>query len=448
MIPRYAPRPLVGALLEARKNPLEMFTRAAQLGDVVELSFPTRRRVFLVNHPDHVDRVLHQNAKAYGKQTRGYAAMRKMLGNGLLTSEGSFWLRQRRLAQPAFHREKIASFGGLMVEATREMIASWQPWLERGEPFDLHDELMKLTLKVVGKTLLSTDVTRETREVGEALTRLLQVLSRTTTRLFELPDWVPTADHRELSRSRATLDAVVHRIIAERRARGAGDDLLGLFMSAQDADTGESMTDAQLRDEVMTMLLAGHETTANGLTWALMLLCRSPEVEQKLRVELAHALSGREPSTALTPSLKYTQGVVNEALRLYPPAWIIARSAEEDDALGAAAIPRGSVLYFSPWLIHRRPDFWPDPLAFQPERWLGSDGQAPVSARCAWLPFSSGQRKCIGDGFALLEMQLVLATLLQRLRLSLVPERAVEPEPVFTLRPRGGLWVTARPLKG
>lgn len=445
--PRYPGVPLLGALLEARKNPLEMFERASKLGDVVELPFP-HQQVFLLNHPDHVDRVLHGNMKAYAKQTRGYAAMRRILGTGLLTSEGSFWLRQRRLAQPAFHRERIAAFGASMVRATQELIAAWGPRLNSGEPFDLHDEMMKLTLKVVGQTLLSADVTGAAGEIGDALTRLLRVLSRTTTQLFELPDWVPTADHRELHSTRAALDAVVHRIIADRRARGAGDDLLGLFMSTQDADTGESMSDEQLRDEVMTMLLAGHETTANALTWALWLLARHPEAEQKLRVELAHALEGTAPSTAVTPSLKYTLGVVNESLRLYPPAWILARRAVEDDHFGAVKVPRHALVFMLPWLIHRRADYWPQPEAFLPERWLGSDGHAPVSNRCAWLPFSTGQRKCIGDTFALLEMQLVLATLLQRVRISVEPDREVSPEPVFTLRPRNGLWVTARNLKG
>jgi cytochrome P450 len=445
--PHYPGLPLLGSLLEARKNPLEMFERASKLGDLVELSFP-QQRAFLVNHPDHVDRVLHGNIKAYAKQTRGYAALRRILGTGLLTSEGSFWLRQRRLAQPAFHRERIAAFGASMVRATQEMIAAWQPWLESGQSFDLHNEMMKLTLKVVGQTLLSADVTGASAEIGDALTRLLRVISRTTTQIFELPDWVPTADHRELHSARAALDAVVHRIIADRRARGAGDDLLGLFMSTQDADTGESMTDEQLRDEVMTMLLAGHETTANALTWGLWLLAKAPEVEQKLRVELAHALEGRVASTAIIPSLKYTLGVVNESLRLYPPAWILARRAVEDDTLGSVQIPNQALIFISPWLIHRRADFWPQPEAFSPERWLGSDGHAPVSNKNAWLPFSTGQRKCIGDTFALLEMQLVLATVLQRVRITIEADREVVPEPVFTLRPRNGLWVTARNLKG
>jgi cytochrome P450 len=444
---RYPGIPILGSLLEARENPLAMFERASKLGDVVEFAF-LRERGFLLNHPDLLEHVLHQNTKGYAKQTRGYKALRKVLGNGLLTSDGSFWLRQRRLAQPAFHKERINGFGAAMVKSAQEMLDGWLPLLESGNPFDVHEEMMKLTLKVVGQTLLSADVTGAASEIGDALNRVIRLLMATTTQFVDLPEWVPTSANRELVQARGTLDTVVQRIIAERRQRGAGDDLLGLFMAAKDAETGESMSDEQLRDEVMTMLLAGHETTANGLTWALYLLAQSPDAEKKLREEHATALGGKPPTTAVVHSLKYTLGVVNEALRLYPPAWIVARRALADDRVGPASIPKGALVFMLPFLIHRRPDLWPEPLAFKPERWVGTDGHAPVTARCGWIPFSTGQRKCIGDTFAVLEMQLILATMLQRVRFSLAPGHPVVPEPMVTLRPKHGLWMTVRPLAG
>lgn len=435
--------PVLGSILDAQRNPLELFTRAARLGDVVEIEFPYVR-AFLVNRPDLVERVLHDNYKAYGKQTRGYAALRQILGNGLLTSEGAFWLRQRRLAQPAFHRENLAGWGATMVKATRELADAWAPRMMSGERFDVHDDMMRLTLRIVGQTLLSTDLTSSASEVGGALTSLLRILTARASRLVSWPDWVPTPANRLLVRERARLDAVVQTLIRQRRSSGAGDDLLGMLMSATDADTGEQMNDQQLRDELMTIVLAGHETTANALSWVFVMLGRHPDVEAKLRAELQTVLSGREPTTADAPKLVYTAAVLNETLRLYPPVWALARSCADGDVIGDVTLPKGSLVFFMPWLIHRRADVWPEPLKFDPERWLSGD---KPKSRCAFMPFSSGPRKCIGDAFALLEGQLVLATLLQRVKVK-VEEQPIDPEPVFTLRPRHGVFVRAAILEG
>ncbi len=442
--PLYAPLPVIGAILEAQKNPLEMFTRAARLGELVEVKFPYYR-TFLLTSPPDVEHVLHDNYKNYAKQSRGYTALRRILGNGLLTSEGSFWLRQRRLAQPAFHKEHMAGWAKVMTRAATEQVAAWAPHIAKGEKFDLHVDMMRLTLRVVGETLLSTDVTKAAAEVGDALEVALHLMAARTTRLVPVPDWVPIPSHLKLEKARAALNGVVDRIIAERRRTGPGDDLLGMFMTTKDADTGEQMDDEQLRVEVLTMLLAGHETTANALSWAFYLLGQSPDIERKLRDEIATVLQGREPSMADLPRLKYTSAVLNEALRLYPPVWALARRAEEDDVLSGVRIPQGSLVFVLPWLVHRNPNVWPNPEKFDPERWLGE--QKPRS-RCAFLPFSSGPRKCIGDGFALLEGQLVLATLMQRVNLSLVPGQHIEPEPTFTIRPTGGVWVTAKSADG
>lgn len=433
--------PLLGSILDLQRDALETFTRASRLGDVVEIKVPWFR-AFLVSHPDLIERVLHDNYKAYGKQTRGYAALRTILGNGLLTSEGSFWLRQRRLAQPAFHKENLTSWGATMVQATRELADAWLQRARAAEAFDVHDDMMRLTLRVVGQTLMSTDLTGAASEVGDALTHLLRLLTARTSRIIALPDWVPTPAQRRLESERARLDRVVHDLIAERRATKPGDDLLGMLMSATDSETGERMNDAQLRDEVMTILLAGHETTANALSWAFVLLAQNPGVEEKLRAELQSVLGGREPTAADMPRLQYTSAVLHEALRLYPPVWALARSASEDDVIGGVTIPKGSLVFFMPFIVHRRGDVWPDAEKFDPSRWLPG-GHRPKS-RCAFMPFSSGPRKCIGDGFALLEGTLVLATLLQRVKLSLVPGQRIEAEPVFTLRPREGVKVVAR----
>jgi cytochrome P450 len=440
LAPLYPGLPLLGSTLDVQRNPLETFTRASRLGSIVELRFPSLT-AFLLSDPKDVDRVLHENVAGYDKQTRGYAALRTVLGNGLFTSEGSFWLRQRRLAQPAFHKERMAGWAQVMVNATTQLIDAWAPRLERGDGFDVHEEMMRLTLRVVGEALLSTDVTGAAPQVGEALDQLLRLLTARTSRMVPWPDWVPTPANVKLVRARDQLDAVVNGIIAERRQKGAGDDLLGMLMSTTDADTGERMDDSQLRDEVMTILLAGHETTANALSWTFWLLGRAPQVERRLRDELTAVLGGRPPTAADAPKLKYTSAVLHEALRLYPPVWALARHAVADDVVGGVRIPKDALVFMCPWLIHRNSKVWADPEAFDPERWMTD--QRP-KARCAFLPFSSGPRKCIGDQFALLEGQLVLATLMQRVHLSLVPGRFVEPEPVMTLRPRGGVWVTAK----
>jgi cytochrome P450 len=438
--PMYPGLPVIGSIIEMKRDPLGVVSRASRLGGVVQLDFPSLR-VFLLSDPKDAEHVLHDHVRQYGKQTRGYAALRHVLGNGLLTSEGSFWLRQRRLAQPAFQKERMAGWAQVMVDSTNALLDAWAPRLKSGEAFDVHEDMMRLTLRVVGQALLSTDVTASAGTVGVALDRVLHLLTSRAMRVVPWPDWVPTPETVQLKRAKAQLDDVVNGIIAERRQKGAGDDLLGMFMTTTDADTGERMDDEQLRDEVMTMLLAGHETTANALSWTFTLLGKAPHVERKLHEELDTVLQGRAPTAADWPKLKYTSAVLHEALRLYPPVWILGRRAEVDDVIGGVRIPKDSLVFVSSWLLHRNPQMWTDPEAFDPERWMGE--QKP-KGRCTFMPFSSGPRKCIGDQFALLEGVLVLARLMQRVHLSLVPGRPVEPDPVFTLRPKDGVWVTAK----
>ncbi|MDP1821769.1 MAG: cytochrome P450 [Archangium sp.] len=430
-------RPLVGVLPQLQRNPLEVMERATlKYGPLTYLPLPTLEG-YVLGHPGLVQHVLVTNAKNYVKQTRGYDMLRLVLGNGLVTSDGAFWKRQRRIAQPAFHRERLAGFGEVMTRAANEMVESWEP----GKPFDFAAEMMRCTLRVVGETLLSADVTKQADHVGAALTVVLEHLIHRTLHPLSMPEWLPTPTNLRFKRSLEELDRVVLGLIAERR-KGGGPrhDLLAMLMESRDPETGEGMTDGQLRDEVMTIFLAGHETTANNLAWTMALLGRAPEVERKMVAEAKGVLGTALPTMADVHKLPYAMNVIRESLRLYPPVWSLGRRVVEDDLVEGYLLPKDALVFISPWAIHRLPEFWTDPLAFDPDRWLVED---PRRAHGSYLPFSMGQRKCIGDTFATVEAQLILTTVMQKVHLSLVPGQTFEPEPVITLRPRGGVHVVA-----
>lgn len=432
--PRYEGLPVVGALLEARRDPLALFTRAATLGDVVAMNFgPVRAH--LVNHPALVEDILHARPQHFGKQTRSYRALREVLGNGLLTSEGSFWLRQRRLAQPAFHRAHLSTWASSMVRATER----WLAGVPLGARVDLHEAFLALTLEIVGETLFSSDVRGDAaREISEAVRTLLSLATGRVATLAVWPQWLPTPGDARFHRAKARLDAVVQALIDRRRREAPRDDLLGSFIAATDADTGERMTDGQLKDEVLTLLLAGHETTANALAFTVALLGREPELERAVRAELSGVLGGRVPTLEDLPSLRTLDGVIHEGLRLFPPVWTVMRSVDVPEAVGGVFLAPGTVVFFSPFLLHRRAQEWPHPERVDPGRWL----TAGARPRCAFMPFSTGPRKCIGDGFALLELQLVLATLFARSHFDVERGSGLALDPSFTLRPKGGLWAT------
>ncbi len=412
------------------------------LGEVVDLRLP-HVKAFVAITPKIVEQVLLTQSNRFTKQTRGYDQLRRVLGNGLLTSEGSFWLRQRRLAQPAFHRERLHALGVVMVRATNELVASWAPHLASRKPFDVSTEMMKVTLRIVGETLLSSNVSAESDRVTRALSNGLETMQYTLTHPFSPPAWVPTAQNRRIHAAEHELNDVVMGVIAERR-RGVGpkDDLLGMLMSAVDADTHEQMNDEQLRDEVLTIMLAGHETTAVLLSWALYLLSLHPDIERRVRAELAQVLNGRDPTAADAPKFEFLNRVIKEVLRLYPPAWILARRVTEDTVIDGWNLPKRSVLLISTYVLHRLPETFSNPEGFDPDRWLHED-ELP---RGAYVPFSLGPRKCIGDSFAQLEAALILATLLPKVRLDWAPgQPAPEPEPMITLRPRNGIVMSAVP---
>lgn len=407
-----------------------------QYGDVVRhrLAFITSH---LLAHPDHVRHVLQEHARGYRKDRLALGLVRRVLGEGLLTSEGEHWLRQRRLAQPAFHRQRLAGFATLMARATEARMDTWEQAARTGTPLDIAEELMRMTMSIVSEALLGGDVGDEAMVVGEAFTELNTQLAHRVRSLNLLPPVLPTEADRRFRAANARLDAVVGAIIERRRRAGGGGDLLAMLMEARDAETGATMDDAQLRSEVVTMLLAGHETTAAGLSWTVSLLARHPEAEAKLLSELDAVLGGRTPTVEDLPHLSYTRMVFAEAIRLYPPIPLITRVAIEDDEIGGYHIPAGSTVVVSQYVTHRHSDFWPEPERFIPER-FAAETEADRH-RFAYFPFGSGPRQCIGNSFALMEAQIILATALQRYRLHLPPGHAVVPETLLTLRPRGGL---------
>ncbi len=402
--------------------------------------------VYLMSHPDYIKHVLQDNHRNYGKDTFAYRALRLILGYGLVTSEGAFWLRQRRLAQPAFHRQRIEAFGAIMTHATHAMLDRWAQVAETEQVFDVAQEMSRLTLRIAGETLFNIDLTDEADEVGRALTLGLQEVTSRLTRPLALPLVVPTPQNRRFIRARDTLDQVVYGIIAERRCADVDrGDLLSMFMLAEDEETGERMNDQQLRDEIMTMMLAGYETTANALIWTWYVLAQHPEVEAKLAAELADVLDGRVPTIADLPNLPYTLMVIQESMRLYPPVYMFSRSAMQDDEIGGYRVPAGTTVSMSPYAIHRHPDFWDQPETFDPERF--TPDRIAERHRFAYIPFAAGPRQCIGNTFALTEAQLVLATVAQRYRLRLVDGHPVEPRAAITLRPRYGIQVTLHPTE-
>ncbi len=399
---------------------------------------------YLLAHPDHVGHVLQANYRNY-RRSRNSDKLRRALGNGLLTNDGASWLKQRRLMQPAFHRNRIARFGEAMTDETQKLLAQWQTEAPLGKPLDVGSEMMRLTLAIVSRTMFGARIVQEAEQLGPAVAELQEETHRRQFVLIDLPEWVPLPSLRRAREARKTIEQVVTRIIAARRRSdvSAHDDLLSMLMNAKDADTGESMDDAQLRDEVRTIFLAGHETTSNALTWTWYLLARNPAAASKLRAELDDVLGGRLPTVDDLPQLAYTKMVVEESMRLLPPVWALSREAIADDEVGGCRIPSGSTVVLSQFITHRHPDFWEDPATFDPERF--APDRAKRRHRFAYFPFGGGPHICIGSNFAMLEAQLILATIAQRYELDLVPGHPVELEPLVTLRPKNGIMMTPRP---
>jgi cytochrome P450 len=422
-------------------DPLGFLLATRQYGDVVGMRF-VFSPAYMIYHPDDVKHVLQENHVNYNKDLFTYHVLQPVVGLGLLTNDGDSWLHQRRLMQPAFHRKRLAAYATQMTEATETMLAEWEEHEQDARPLDVAEEMMRLTLGIVGQGLFSLDLSQETSKVGEAVTTLVKLMGDYVYAPFP-PIGIPTPRNRHMQAAIHELDTVVAGIIRQRRVEDTDTgDLLSMLLSARDEDTGEGMTDQQARDEVMTLLIAGHETTANTLIWAWYLLSQHPDVENKLHAELATVLGGKAPTVDQLPQLTYTTMVLQETLRLYPPAWILSRKALADDELSGFFIPQGSMVIVSPYATHRHPAFWEEPEAFDPERFTPER----VAARhhYAYCPFGGGPRLCIGSNFAMMEAQLVLATVAQRYRLSLTPGHPVVPEAKITLRPRYGMHMAVQ----
>ena len=418
-------------------DPLVRWTEIREAhGDVARYRFGTFD-TFFVTHPEGAKRVLQDNVANYSKQHPSYAMLRRVFGNGLLTSEGAHWLRQRRLAQPAFHRERLAAMGVRMTAAALETAARWERLAAAETPFSMLEELSRLTLRIVGEALFGAGLEAQTDRVAAAWNTLNGQLIERFSRRRLLPAILPTRYDRAFREARRTLFEVVAELVSVKR-RALGEDLLSMLIAARDADTGEGMTDAQLRDEVVTLLLAGHETTAVALGWVWVLLDGHPEAATALRAELATVLGGRPPTVADVERLPFTRGVVQEALRLYPPAWILHRRVKEDDVVCGRRVHRGGSVVIFPVVLGRHPGFWERPEAFEPARWTDPEAERR-RPRFAFLPFGGGPRQCIGNAFALLEAVLVLATLAPRFAPRLTPGYRPTPEYLVTLRPSGGL---------
>jgi cytochrome P450 len=432
-------RLLTGHLHHLRSDRLDFYSDCIRdHGDVVALRFAWRR-VWLLGHPDLVEAVLVTHARDFGK----HYALRfnpTVFGQGLLTSEGDFWLRQRRLIQPAFARPRLAALAPEIVAAAERVLDRWAP----GRQVDVEAEMMRLTMDIAARTFFGVDASADAEVVAHAIAELQETFLVQFTRPLPVPRWLPTPLHRRIDRAVATLDAILFRFIAQRRAGGGPqDDLLSLLLHARDEGDGKGMTDRQVRDEAMTLFLAGHETTALALSWAWYLLATHPDAEARLAQEWRTVLGGRPPTAEDLPRLRYTEMVVLEALRLYPPAAVFGRQALRECELGGYRVPRGMTVIMSPWVLHRDPRWWDDPEAFRPERWEA--GHPARTPKYAYVPFGGGPRLCIGSGFALMEAVLVLATLGQRYRFTVAPGHPVELFATFTLRMRHGLVTTLTP---
>ncbi len=427
---------MLGNMQEFHRDPLGFALSCARdYGDITRVRF-LHKPAYYLSHPDHIEYVLSTNYRNFKKAfTLRIPFMRRLAGNGLLTSEGDSWLRQRRLVQPAFHRERTVSYGDVMIAYTERMLDTWYA----GEVRDVQQEMMRLTLEIVVKTLFDRDMARESDDTRKVLEFIIKSFGDAGSVSWFLDNILPTPHNRRFRRAVNQLDKFLYGIIHERRASGRDQgDLLSMLLQAQD-DDGAHMSNKQLRDETMTLFFAGHETSALALSWTWYLLAQNPEVEAKLLNELRDVLGGRSPRVTDLHALVYTERIIKESMRLYPPFWGIGREAIKECEVGGYRVPAGTQLFMFQWVVHRDPRYYDRPEEFIPDRWAGDfDKRLP---RYAYFPFGGGPRMCIGSSFAMMETVLLLATIAQRFRLRLIPEHVVEPWAPFTLRSRNGIQV-------
>ncbi|MFO1431699.1 MAG: cytochrome P450 [Candidatus Competibacteraceae bacterium] len=430
---------LLGNLPDFGRAPLDFLTRCHQdYGPIVGLR-ALHRPVYLLNCPELVDEVLVRQSRNFIKSTLFYRHLTAIFGQGLLISEGEFQRRQRRLMAPAFHAERIAGYGEMMVRYTERMLQDWRA----GELRNAHQDMMDLAMRIVARTLFAAEIGAEVAEISRTFTAVVEEISARLIRPFAVPAYLPTPGNRRYAKGIRQLDRLVYRLIREHRRHGEDrGDLLSLLLTARDED-GQALTDQQLRDELVTLFLGGHETTAVTLSWTWYLLARHPVVVDRLMAELREVLGGRSPTVADFDRLIYAEGIIKEAMRLYPPAWAIAREAVAPFELGGYQLPAGATLAISPWVLHRDSRYFKQPEAFLPERW--QEESSLSLPRQAFMPFGGGPRICIGQRFAMVEAVLILATIAQRFHLAWQAEYPITLLPSITLRPEGGVWVEVLP---
>lgn len=426
--------PLLGVLPGLWRDPLQCLLSAArEYGDVVRLPIGPKK-VYLVSHPDLVRYVLQEHHQNYVKAPH-YKSLRPIFGDGLITSDGEFWRRQRRLAQPAFQKKRRGFFSTVMTASTASMLERWRAAAGRGEPIDVTEEMIDLTKDILFKAMFGGDVSDHDDRLSRALYQVEESINPVATAdPFQILNRLPTRRNRQLREALKTIDDFVYPLMARRRQEPRDDeDFLSMLLFARDEDTGEGMTDTQVRDEVVTILQAGHEPTSNALTWTFYLLSQSPAVAAALKAEVETVLGDRVPSLDDMGSLTRTMMVIHEALRLYPPGWVLARSPIEDDVIGGYRVPAGSVVVVSPYVTHRLASIWPNPEQFDPERFAPDQMKSRVPF--SFFPFGGGPRLCAGAPFALVEMPLVVAMVVRAFRLELVPGQRADPRPLISLLP-------------
>jgi cytochrome P450 len=430
-------RPLIGNLLDYRRDPLEFLTRCVRdYGDFVPIRLGPYDAV-VVNDPADIEQVLAETNSNYGRYLLARLSG-SLMGKGLFTSEGPLWQRQRKLLAPAFHRRVVSGFADIMTSTANHVVDDWQD----GADIEVMAEMARITVQNVSKSLFDADVATDASDVADALTVVFDTFQARLESPYPLPEWVPTPSNRRFIRARKRLDETIYRIIRQRRRSGEQPpDVLSLLLGDQTQPDGV-MTDKQLRDEVMALFIGGHEPVAGGLSFTWYLLAKYPRVAMKLREELDEVLGGRAPTVEDLSRLPYTEAVVKESLRLYPPAWAFDRKALVDCEIGGRPVRKGTLILIVQWALHRDPRRFEAPEEFRPERW--QEGLAGRLPKYAFLPFGGGPRFCIGNAFAMLEMQLVVATIAQRVRLDLAPGATAVPQPSITLRPRGGIDMVVR----
>lgn len=438
--------PLLGVIPQLRANTLGFLDHVAKTyGDLVPMRM-FMSTAYLLNHPKHIEHVLQTNYRNYRK-TKMMDKFKPILGEGLFISEDELWTRQRKLVQPSFHRQRVEAMGATMIEVIKDHVGMWDRFAASGEEFSLSLDMSYLALEVALRTMFGNSLPREeANAISDALHVANEITAKRLWEMTRISEFLPTRETRAYNGAAQTLDRIVSRIINERRKAGVRqDDLLGVLIDARDADTDEAMSDKQLRDEVLTLLLSGHETTAVALSWAFLLLAQNPAVLEKLRDEADTVLAGRDPVAEDVRSLEYTKRVVQEVARLKPPIWWVARTAISDDNIAGEPIKAGTTVLISQYLIHRNPSVWEDPERFDPDRF--EPEQSVRRSKFAYLPFGAGPRVCVASAFATMEMQLLLAVMQRRFDVKITSDLEPELSNLITLRPKYDIMAKVSPRR-